>query len=623
MEARREYRPGEHPDFKPLGAYGLIGDSRTAALVGEDGSIDWTCLPDFDSPPVFAAILDPAAGSFALRPRVAFRASQAYEPGTNVLVTQFVTADGTVRVRDFMPVMAERRMPASEIHRRVEGVSGRVPMEVVFRPRFGYENAVPRFERGAYGVLARHQNDREQTLALSCPVALELDEDSCGKDFVVEGGDRLWFVADWESHMTQPVSAYRSERRIGLARAYWRDWIARLAYQGNYRQEVERSLLTIKLLTFGATGAVVAAPTMSLPEWPGSVRNWDYRYTWVRDSAFIMRALFTAGYVSEGTAYFDWLLERCISEDDQLRVMYTVRGSSDLAERELELRGYEDSRPVRAGNAAVDQFQLDIYGSLVDAALHYQEAGGVLTMVEAERIASIVEFVARSWRKRDDGIWEARDQRQHYTYSKVWAWVALDRGVRLIRELGLDLPWEEWADEAEEIRRDVLEHGYNEKLGAFTQYYGADVLDAAVLIMPLTGIISANDPRFRSTREVICEKLAAGPYPLLYRYDPELAKDGVGGPEGAFLMPSFWLVEGLALGGMHKEARATFEALIRHASSLGLFSEEVHPKSGRLLGNFPQGFSHLGLINAALRMERGGATETSLVNAAPSGAASG
>lgn len=608
MEAPREYKPDRLPEFKPLSAYGLIGDSRTGALVGEDGSIDWTCLPDFDSPPVFCAILDPAAGRFALRPRQPFRARQSYEPGTNVLVTQFVTASGVVRIRDFMPVMAERRMPASEIHRRVEGVSGHVPMEVVFEPRFAFGAETPRFERGAYGVLARHENDREQTLALSCPVALEIGAGAARQEFSVEGGDRLWFVADWESHMTQPVSAYRSDRRIGLARAYWRDWVSRLAYQGNYRQEVERSLLTIKLLTYTATGAVIAAPTASLPEWIGGARNWDYRYTWVRDSAFIMRALFTAGYVAEGTAYFDWLLERCLTEGDGLRVMYSIRGESDLPERELDLRGYEDSPPVRSGNAAVDQFQLDIYGSLVDAALHYQEAGGVLTMVEAERIASIVEFVARSWRKPDDGVWEARDQRQHYTYSKVWAWVALDRGVRLIRELGLDLPWEEWADDAEEIRRDVLAQGYNEKLGAYTQAYGSEVLDAAVLIMPLTGIISANDPRFRSTREVICDRLAAGPYPLLYRYDPELARDGVGGPEGAFLLPSFWLVEGLVLSGMHKEARATFEALLRHGSPLGLFSEEVHPRSGRLLGNFPQGFSHLGLINAALRIEEGGAT---------------
>ena len=602
----REYDPDNLPDFKPISAYGLIGDCRTAALVGDDGSVDWCCLPDFDCPAVFAAILDPKAGRFAIRPREKFRASQRYEPGTNVVVTEFITPSGIVRLRDFMPVMAERRMPASEIHRRVEGVSGKVPMEVVFEPRFNYGTDVPKFEPGAYGVLARHQNAHELTLSLSCPLPLEIEEARARKEFTVEGGDRLWFVADWESHMTQPISAYRSDRRIGLAREYWRDWLSQLRYQGNYRSEVERSLLALKLMSYGATGAFIAAPTSSLPEWAGAGRNWDYRYTWVRDSSFIMRALFTAGYISEGTAYFDWMLERCVTDQADLKIMYTVHGEHEIPEREVALRGYEDSSPVRMGNAAVEQFQLDIYGSLIDAALHYQRAGGVLTMVETERLADIVEHVARVWREPDDGIWESRDARQHYTYSKVWAWVAMDRGVKLVRELGLDLPWEEWENAAEEIRADVLEHAFNKDIGAFTQYYGSEILDSAVLIMPIAGIVSANDPRFRSTREVVCRELAAGPYPLLYRYDPEVARDGVGGPEGAFLLPSFWLIEGYMLGGMYKEARAAFEALVRHASPLGLLSEEVHPDNGRLLGNFPQGFSHLGLINAALRIEEGG-----------------
>ena len=610
IERRRQYKLHELPDFKPLSAYGLIGDSRASALVGEDGAIDWACLPDFDSPAVFAALLDPAKGGrFVIRPREKFRTSQSYEHGTNVLVTQFETASGVVRVRDFMPVMAERRLPASEIHRCVEGVSGTVPMELLFEPRFDFGAVLPALERGAYGVLARHPEDASQILTLASPVQLEIDDKAvlARRNFEVEGGDHTWFVVDWDSHLTQPVASYRSDRRIGLARAYWREWVSHLSYQGNYREEVERSLLTLKMLTFGATGAVVAAPTTSLPEWLGGGRNWDYRYTWVRDSAFIMQALFAAGYVSEGTSYFDWLLERCVIEGAELQVMYSVRGDAELPERELDLRGYEDSRPVRVGNAAADQFQLDIYGSLISAALHYQDAGGVLTMVEAERLSAIITHVANVWREPDDGIWEARGERQHYTYSKVWAWVALDRGAKLIRELGMDLPWEEWATEAEEVRRQVLDRGYNEKLGAFTQFYDSDVLDSAVLVMPLTDIISANDPRFRSTREVICQKLAAGPYPLLYRYDPELSDDGVGEPEGAFLLPSFWMVEGLVLAGMHKEARAAFEALLRHSSDLGLLSEEIHPETGRLLGNFPQGFSHLGLINAALKIEHGAA----------------
>jgi GH15 family glucan-1,4-alpha-glucosidase len=607
MAQMREYHPDALPDYKPIDAYGLIGDCRTTALVGEDGSVDWACFPDFDSPAVFAAILDPKAGRFAIRPRESFRACQKYESGTNVLITEFVTANGAVRIRDFMPVLAGRRLPASEIHRKVEGISGRVPMMFALEPRFDYGRELPRFEANDNGARACYGEkgvQDEQILSLSSSVALNCDADGARAEFILAAGDDKWFVADWASRFCHPVRAYDSERRLKLTRSYWREWVAALAYHGDYRAEVERSLLTLKLLSSGETGASIAAPTTSLPEWPGGPRNWDYRYAWVRDSAFIMHALFNAGYVTEGTAYFDWLLERCLHNDhDGLRIMYTVDGEADLPERELGLRGYEDSAPVRVGNAASNQFQLDIYGSLIEASVHYQRVGGVLTMVEAERLANLVEHVRKVWREPDDGIWEARGHRQHYTYSKVWAWVALDRAWRSARNMGMYLPWEEWREDADAIQKDVLEHAWNDKIGAFTQYYGGDILDSAVLVMPITGIIEAHDPRFRSTREVICEKLAAGPYPLLYRYNPEIAKDGVGGPEGAFLLPSFWLVEGLALAGMTAEAHATFEKLLRLASPLGLYSEEVHPHSMRLLGNFPQGFSHLGLINAALRLE--------------------
>lgn len=616
MASARQYDPGNPPDYKPISAYGVIGDCRTAALIGDDGSIDWACFPDFDSAAVFAAILDPKGGRFILQPSAPFTSHQFYEQSTNILCTEFRTDSGEVRIRDFMPMITERRLPASEIHRKIEGVSGKVEMALIFEPRFDYGTTMPEFEAGPYGVMAKHRNDSDIRLVLSSPIPLELSETGAGQRFSVEGGDSLWFVADWDSHGTHPIAAYRSESRIGLARGFWRDWVSKLKYHGNWRSEVERCLLALKLLTYGPTGAVIAAATTSLPEWPGGVRNWDYRYTWVRDSAFMLRALFEAGYVDEGTAYFDWLLERCIgSPETGLNVMYSVRGDADIPEREISLRGWQDSGPVRVGNGAVNQFQLDIFGSLIDAALHYQQAGGVLTMVEAERLAAIIELVRRRWREPDDGIWEARDGPRHYTYSKVWAWVALDRGVRLARELNLDLPWESWTVDAETIRRDVLSNAYNPQLEAFTQFYGSEILDAAVLIMPITGIISANDPRFRTTQKQILDKLAAGPYPLLYRYDPKLATDGVGGEEGAFLLPSFWLVEVLILAGQYKEARATFEALLQHASRLGLFSEEIHPISGDLLGNFPQGFSHLGMINAAIRLESAGLGAGTLIDA--------
>ncbi|MGH8273175.1 MAG: glycoside hydrolase family 15 protein [Gammaproteobacteria bacterium] len=603
----REYHPDKVAEYKPIGAYGLIGDCRTTALVCEDGSVDWACFPDFDAPAVFAALLDPDAGRFAIRPREPFRACQEYEPGTNVLVTSFVTASGSARIRDFMPVLSGRRLPASEIHREVEGISGCVPMALVFEPRFDYGAIVPRCEARPNGALAIHGKkgtEDERVLSLSSALPLQCDERGARAEFDLAAGDEHWFVADWASHLTHPVDAYDSDRRLKLTRAYWRDWVSQLAYHGDYREQVERSLLTLKLLSSGETGACIAAPTTSLPEWIGGTRNWDYRYAWVRDSAFIMHALFNAGYVIEGTGYFDWLLERCLHDaDDGLKIMYTVTGVSDLPEKRLKLRGYEDSYPVRVGNAASDQFQLDIYGSLIEAATHYQRVGGVLTMVEAERLAAIVEHVRKVWREPDDGIWEARGQREHYTYSKVWAWVALDRAWHAARGMGMYLPWEDWRADADAVRKDVLEHAWNEKLGAYTQFYGGDILDSAVLVMPITGIIEADDPRFTSTREVICRELAAGPYPLLYRYNPEIAKDGVGGPEGAFLLPSFWLVEDLVLAGLKVEAHAAFEKLLRLASPLGLYSEEIHPKSMRLLGNFPQGFSHLGLVNAALRLE--------------------
>ncbi|MDX1547227.1 MAG: glycoside hydrolase family 15 protein [Rhodothermales bacterium] len=600
LDAHREPRftfdPAEPPAFKPLDAYGAIGDGRTSALVGADGSVDWACLPDFDSPSVFGALLDPAAGRFAVRPAGRFAAFQRYERGTNVLVTEFFTPAGRLRVRDFMSYSI-RKGPTPEIYRRVEAVSGKVDLEVVFEPRFDYGLTMPSFETSDYGVRATAGDER--SLVLSTELAMAIEDGRAVGRATLEAGQDTYVVADWGAAQVHPISSYQCARRLWQVRTFWRNWVDRLHYHGRYRDAMERSLLLLKLLIYEPTGAIVAAPTTSLPEWPGGGRNWDYRYSWVRDSAFILRALFQAGYLDEGSRYLDWLLGQTL-EGGPLQVMYGIRGERYLPERELALRGYRDSRPVRIGNGAVHQFQLDIYGSLLDAALRYDRMGGILTIAEWEQLCALAQEIADRWREPDAGIWEARNEPRHYTYSKVWAWVGLTRAAELSRQMSADAPTERWQREAEAIRAEVMEKAWNPDAGAFTQYYGGTALDASVLVMPSVGFVHAGDARFQQTIEAVVEGLAAGPYPLLYRY---LSEDGVGGPEGAFLLPSFWLVEALALAGDFRRARATLGGLIRHMSPLGLYSEEIHPEDESLLGNFPQGFSHLGLVNAVFRLE--------------------
>ena len=598
--ARFNFDPSSPPDFKPLEAYGLIGDGRTAALVGADGSVDWAPLPDFDSPAVFAAILDPRAGRFAITPTEPFESRQYYERGTNILVTEFRTKSGVVRLRDFMPYIPGRKAPTAEIHRLAEGVSGKVELALVFAPRFDYGLIPPKLSQKTHGVHASGPGKAQ--ISLSSPVPLVVSDEVATARFTLEAGDEAWFVADWGAGRVHPVRAYQSPRQLWLTREFWRGWVDKLTYHGRYRDQVERSLLTLKLLIYEPTGAIVAAPTTSLPEWPGGSRNWDYRYSWVRDSAFALRAFFAAGYTAEGTSYLDWLLEQVLRHGGELQVMYGIRGERVLTERVLPLRGWRDSRPVRVGNAAYDQFQLDIYGSLLDAALRYDRHGGVITLSEWERLAELVEVVRRRWREPDQGIWEARSEPQHYTYSKVWAWVAVDRGIQLALKLGVEAPLEEWGRTLEEIHADVLENAWNEQKRAFTQAYGSEVLDASVLIMPEVGFLPASDPRFRLTLEAVLKELKAGSPPFLYRY-PHTSDDGIGEPEGAFLLLSFWLVEALGLMGRLKEARAALEAVLEVAGPLGLFSEEVHPETHELLGNYPQGFSHLGLLNAVFRLD--------------------
>lgn len=598
------YDSSSDEKFKPIENYGIIGDNRTSILICSDGSIGWACFPDFDSPSAFASLLDTdQGGSFIIRPKGNYRSSLSYESGTNILVTEFSTDTGRTRIRSFMPYIPGRKVSTAEVHFYLEAVTGKMEMEIIFKPRFNYGSIIPDIETDVCG--ARAYYNEKYSLSLSSDILLHFNSEkkSAEADFNVHAGDEICFALDWGSFKIHPVVSYQMLRRIRQTRQFWRQWLSKMKYYGRYREYVERSLLAIKLLIYDPTGAIIAAPTASLPEWIGGVRNWDYRYSWVRDSSFILRALFKSGFIDEGTAYLDWMFQTVLSssrDPNLLKVLYGIRGETEIPESHLNLSGYKNSQPVRIGNLAAEQFQLDIYGSLVDAAYLYNTEGGVITITEWEHIYRIVDFVYRNWKKPDSGIWEARNEPKHYTYSKAWAWVALDRGAKLAKEMDESELEKFWNEEAEKIRYEVLEFGYNSKVNSFTNYYGSEELDSSILVLPELGIIEPDHPKFLSTLKAVKESLTAGTYPFLYRY---LSDDGVGGKEGAFLLPSFWLAEVYAMMGDLKEARMIFEAVLEKSNPLGLFGEEIHPKTFEMLGNFPQGFSHLGLINAALRIE--------------------
>jgi GH15 family glucan-1,4-alpha-glucosidase len=587
-----------------LADYGVIGDTRTAILVSATGSIDWACFPDFDSPSVFGRILGRHAGEFSITPVDAYSSHQYYESGTNIVVTEFTCNSGRLRLRDFMPYVPNRKVATAEIHRTVECIEGRVPVQLSFSPRFDYGRVKPGVVVKPHGAIC---SAAENSLTLSSPIPLLETDGAAHARFSMSTGEELSFVADWGATEVYPVRSYQTYRRIWETRKAWRQWIGRLAYHGRYRDAVERSLLTLKLLSYEPTGAIIAAPTTSLPEWIGGSRNWDYRYTWIRDSAFILGAFFRAGFIDEGTAYFDFILKRVYKGRD-LRILYDIHGRENPAESELpHLEGYANSGPVRIGNGAADQHQLDIYGSLLDAAWLYYQHGGVITSTEWQALTDIIALVMNNWRKPDSGIWEARSEEQHYTYSKIWAWVALDRAVKLAGRLGLVDQIETWSLEADTIKAHVLEGAWNESLQCFTQYYGSPTIDAALLVMAETGFIEVNDTRFVCTLEKIRESLGDRQTPLFYRYDSGAFDDGIREPEGRFLLMSFWYIDCLILQKKLPEARAALEQMIAMATPLGLYSECLDTSADtpfRFLGNFPQGFSHLGLVNSIFKLDQ-------------------
>ena len=574
--------------------YGLIGDMEAAALVGRDGAVDWLCLPRFDSPSCFSALLgDERHGRWRLAPAGDVHASsRRYRPGTLVLESDFETAEGAVRVIDFMP---RRGDGPPHLMRVVEGLRGRVPMRMELSLRPDYASIVPWVEAAPDGVIATAGPD---AFRLSTVLPLEIKDGTVGADFVAVEGARQRLSLTWHLSYEESPPVEDADSALARTEAWWREWSGRCAYQGRYRDEVLTSLIAIKAMTSETTGAVIAAPTTSLPEDIGGERNWDYRYCWLRDSVLALEALLAAGYTEEALAFRDFLLRVGTGDPTKIQIMYGIRGERRLTEFELEeLPGYERSRPVRIGNAASEQFQLDVYGEVLGVGFLGTKVVGRIEKELWPRWRTIVEYVETIWRQPDDGIWESRGPRRHYTYSKVMAWVVFDRAVRLAEQFELEAPLDRWKETRDEIHQEVCEQGYDPERRTFTQYYGSKELDASVLNIPLVGFLPGTDERVTGTIDAISRELGRDGF--VSRYSTADTDDGLSGDEGQFLACSFWLVSALALNGRVEEARALFERLLGLTNDLGLLAEEYDVKRQRQVGNFPQAFSHLTLIGAA------------------------
>jgi GH15 family glucan-1,4-alpha-glucosidase len=574
--------------------YGLIGDQQAAALVGRDGSIDWLCLPRFDSGSCFSALLgDARHGRWLLAPTGVERGTRRrYRDGTLVLETDFETPDGAVRVIDFMP---RRGDGPPRVMRIVEGVRGRVPMRMELTLRPDYGTIAPWTEPAADGALATAGPD---AFRLSTPLPLQIENGTITADFMAVEGGRERLTLTWHPSFEPTPPVEDADSALARTEAWWREWSGRCSYQGSYRDRVLTSLLVLKAMTSEQTGAVIAAPTTSLPEELGGVRNWDYRYCWLRDATLTLEALLDGGYADEALAFRDFMLRVGTGDPRTAQIMYGVGGERRLVEFELpHLPGYEGSRPVRIGNAAAEQFQLDVFGEVAAAMFLGAEAVGRVERRLWPRWRTIVEYVETVWREPDDGIWESRGPRRHYTYSKVMAWVVFDRAIRLAERFGLDAALERWRATREEIHAEVCERGYDSVRRTFTQYYGSEELDASVLNIPIVGFLPGTDERVGGTIDAVQRELARDGF--VSRYSTAHTDDGLPGDEGQFLACSFWLVSAMALNGRVEEARTLFERVAGLANDLGLLAEEYDVAHGRQLGNFPQAFSHLGLIAAA------------------------
>ena len=591
--------------YPAIADHGLIGDLQTAALVSTDGTIDWFCCPRFDSPSVFGSLLDDEKGGhFSLHATGAGTVTkQMYLPDTAILVTRYSSETGVAEVQDFMPV--DHPHEVTDRHRLVrviQGIRGEVEFDAHIDPRFDYGREPHRTEVSA-GTASFTTSDL--TLRVTSLQPLTRDEGAVRSRFTVKAGDFGGFMVESGE---EPATTTGHGEIIDLfeeTSAFWREWIGRSRYRGRWREMVERSAITLKLMTYAPSGALVAAPTAGLPEQVGGERNWDYRYTWIRDASFSIYALLGLGYIEEAAAFGRWVRDRVENRPADsatpLAIMYRVDGSSDLVEETLDhWEGYRGSFPVRIGNGAAEQLQLDIYGEAMDA-IHHGARNG-LGVVDSgwSALTGLLDWVVDNWDQPDEGVWETRGGQQPFVYGRLMCWVALDRGLRLAERLGRPGAVDRWREARDAIYVAIMDKGWNAKLEAFTQFEGSDVLDASILLMPLMGFIEPRDPKWQSTLAAMDETLVMDS--LVYRYDPAASPDGLRGSEGTFSLCSFWYVDALARSGRLDDSRLSFEKMLTHANHVGLYSEEIG-MTGEQLGNFPQAFTHLSLINAALNLD--------------------
>jgi GH15 family glucan-1,4-alpha-glucosidase len=594
--------------IKNIADYGIIGDLHTVALVGIDGSIDWCCLPRFDSPSLFGAILDhKVGGHFKIAPISKGNTRQMYLPETNILLTRFLQQDGVGELTDFMPVESDEagyRPRRHQIIRMLSVIRGTVTFRLECSPAFNFGRDPHVIENRPKGVIFQSGNE---SVGLISSLPLQTREGLAYQEFTLHQGENHTFYLEYQETqngkqlLTAPESGGEAFQNTS---AFWQRWLSQCQYDGRWREVVHRSALTLKLLTYAPTGAIVAAPTTSLPEHIGGSRNWDYRYTWIRDSAFALYGLLRLGFTIEAGRFMEWINARCheLNPDGSLQLMYGIDGRRNVDEEELpHLDGHRSSRPVRIGNGAASQLQMDMYGALVDAVYLYNKHGASISYDLWVNLCRLLDFVSDNWEQPDEGIWEVRGGRRHFVYSKVMCWVALDRGIRLADKRGFPGNRARWMAERDRIYREIMERGWNADIGAFVQSYDSEALDAANLIMPLVFFVSPTDPRMLSTIDRTLEQLSLGS--LVYRYENgKAAPDGLDCEEGPFSMCTFWLVEALTKAGRLREARLIFEKMLSYANHLRLYAEEVS-HSGEQLGNFPQAFTHFALITAACNLD--------------------